>query len=268
MRKTVLDFYKMKQEKEKITMLTAYDYVSARLVDEAGTDIILVGDSLGMVMLGYQDTLSVTMEDMIRHCQAVARGAKTAFLVGDMPFLSFSVSVEKAVENAGRFIREGHMQAVKLEGGRERKAAIEAILDAGIAVMGHLGLTPQYIHRFGGFKVQGKTQEAAKRILEDAKLLADLGVFSIVLESVPWQLAKKITESVDVPTIGIGAGPYCDGQVLVFHDVLGLFPGFKPRFVKQYGQFYAPMLDALKKYNEEVKKSLFPTIEEHSYSSE
>ena len=242
-------------------MLTAYDYPSALAVDNAGTDIILVGDSLGMVVLGYETTLPVTMDDMLHHCKAVARGAKYALLVGDMPFMSYQISVEEAVRNAGRFLQEAHMDAVKLEGGRERVETIRAIVRAGIPVMGHIGLTPQSVHQLGGFRAQGKTAAAAKRLVEDALILQDTGVFSLVLESVPGRLAALISEKLEIPTIGIGAGAGCDGQVLVFHDLLGLFDRFTPRFVKQYTHLHATIAEALAAYNDDVRNRRFPAAE-------
>ena len=264
-KKTIIDFMTMKREGKKITMLTAYDYPMAFLVDQAGIDMILVGDSLGMTVLGHRTTIPVTMDDMIRHAQAVTRAVKQAFVIGDMPFLSYQVSDEEAVKNAGRFIQEGGCEAVKIEGGRERRSTIEHILDAGIPVMGHLGLTPQSIHKLGGYRVQGKDQKLAQRIIEDAHLLAELGVFSIVLEAVPWQLAKKITDEVNIPTIGIGAGPYCDGQVLVIHDLLGFVPGdFKPKFVKRYANLNEIILKAVSQYKKDVEEGKFPTLD-YSY---
>ncbi len=250
-----------KRRGEPITMLTAYDYPSAVAVDRAGVDVILVGDSLGMVVLGYDTTLPVTMDDMIHHCKAVARGAHYPLLVGDMPFMSYQVSVEEAVRNAGRFLQEGGMDAVKLEGGRERIETIRAIVSAGIPVMGHIGLTPQSVNQLGGFRAQGKTAAAAKRLLDDALALQDAGVFSIVLESVPGKLAALISEKLDVPTIGIGAGVGCDGQVLVFHDLLGLFDRFTPRFVKQYAQLHEVIDSALREYVDDVLNRRFPAAE-------
>ncbi len=255
---TVRTLRAKKRRGEPITMLTAYDYPSALAVDSAGTDIILVGDSLGMVVLGYDTTLPVTMEDMLHHCKAVARGAKYALLVGDMPFMSYQVSVEEAVRNAGRFLQEAGMDAVKLEGGRERLETIRAIIAAGIPVMGHIGLTPQSVHQLGGFRAQGKTAAAAKRLVEDALALQEAGVFSIVLESVPGKLAALISQKLEVPTIGIGAGVGCDGQVLVFHDVLGLFDRFTPRFVKQYAHLHTVIAEALRAYNDDVVARRFP----------
>ncbi len=250
-----------KRRGEPITMLTAYDYPSAVAVDRAGVDVILVGDSLGMVVLGYDTTLPVTMDDMIHHCKAVARGAHYPLLVGDMPFMSYQVSVEEAVRNAGRFLQEGGMDAVKLEGGRERIETIRAIVSAGIPVMGHIGLTPQSVNQLGGFRAQGKTAAAAKRLIDDALALQDAGVFSIVLESVPGKLAALISEKLDVPTIGIGAGVGCDGQVLVFHDLLGLFDRFTPRFVKQYAQLHEVIDSALREYVDDVLNRRFPAAE-------
>ncbi len=258
---TVRTLRAKKRRGEPITMLTAYDYPSAVAVDRAGVDVILVGDSLGMVVLGYDTTLPVTMDDMIHHCKAVARGAHYPLLVGDMPFMSYQVSVEEAVRNAGRFLQEGGMDAVKLEGGRERIETIRAIVSAGIPVMGHIGLTPQSVNQLGGFRAQGKTAAAAKRLLDDALALQDAGVFSIVLESVPGKLAALISEKLDVPTIGIGAGVGCDGQVLVFHDLLGLFDRFTPRFVKQYAQLHEVIDSALREYVDDVLSRRFPAAE-------
>ncbi len=247
-----------KAKQEKISMLTSYDYSTAGLVDQAGLDMILVGDSLGMVVLGYENTLAVTMDDMVHHTRAVVRGTKNAMVVADMPFLSYHVSTKEAVRNAGRFIQEGGAQAVKLEGGVERVEAVKAILDAQIPVMGHIGLTPQSVNQFGGFKVQGKDLETARKLLRDAQALDKAGVFSIVLECVPSALAKKITEEVSVPTIGIGAGPYCDGQVLVINDMLGMFSGFVPKFVKKYVDLQPLIMEALKAYKKEVEEGSFP----------
>jgi 3-methyl-2-oxobutanoate hydroxymethyltransferase len=252
-----------KQNGEIITMLTAYDYPTALAIDQAGIDVILVGDSLGMVVLGYPNTLPVTMEDMLHHCKAVARGAQYALLVGDMPFMSYQVSTSEAVRNAGRFLQEAGMDAVKLEGGRERLETIRAIRDAGIPVMGHLGLTPQSVHQLGGFRPQGREAAAAQRLLEDALLLQEAGCFSIVLESLPARLARLISERLEIPTIGIGAGVGCDGQVLVTHDLLGLFERFTPRFVKKYADLHAEMARAFTAYRLDVEDRLFPA-EEHS----
>jgi len=250
--------------KRKITMVTAYDYVTARWVDKSNVDMILVGDSLAMVMLGHDDTLSVTMEEMLHHTRAVARGAKRALIVGDMPFMSYQVSVEQAVTNAGRFLKEAGAQAVKLEGGAAVVRQIRAIVDAGIPVQGHIGLTPQSIAQLGGFRVQGKTADAAKRLLDDAMALADAGCFSIVLEAIPAPIAEIITERVHVPTIGIGAGAGCDGQVLVIHDMVGLYDRITPRFVKKYEDLGSRMLDALNKFHDEVQRGIFPA-DEHSF---
>ena len=254
-------FREKKERGEPITMLTAYDYPTATAMDQAGVDSILVGDSLGMVVLGYENTLPVTMEEMLHHCRAVARGAKIALLVGDMPFMSYQVSVEEAVRNAGRFLQQGNMNAVKLEGGRERADAIRAITGAGIPVMGHLGLTPQSVHQLGGFRAQGKTAAAARRLLEDALLLEEAGCFSLVLESVPARLAELVSGHIQIPTIGIGAGIGCDGQVLVTHDLLGLFDRFTPKFVKKYANLHAEMQRAFSEYIEDVQTKAFPAAE-------
>ncbi|MDD3023065.1 MAG: 3-methyl-2-oxobutanoate hydroxymethyltransferase [Syntrophomonadaceae bacterium] len=254
-----------KLKNEKITMLTAYDYSLAAMVDEAGIDMILVGDSLGNVVLGYENTLSVTMNDMIHHSRAVARAARNAMVVGDMPFLSYHVSVKEAVRNAGRFIQEGGCQAVKLEGGAERVNTIKAILDAQIPVVGHIGLTPQSVNQFGGFKIQGKDLESAKKLVNDAKALESSGAFCVVLEGVPTVLAKKVTEEISIPTIGIGAGQYCDGQVLVINDMLGMFKGHIPKFVKKFTNLEPLIMEALKGYKSEVEAGTFPA-EEHGYT--
>jgi len=256
---TAATFRQKKERREPITMLTAYDYPTALAEDQAGVDSILVGDSLGMVVLGYPNTLPVTMEDMIHHSKAVSRGAKFALLIGDMPFLSYQVSTQEAVRNAGRFLQEAGMDAVKLEGGRERVEAIRAIVSAGIPVMGHLGLTPQSVNQLGGFKPQGKTASAAKRLLEDAMLLEQAGCFGIVLESVPAKLAELISQKISIPTIGIGAGVGCDGQVLVTHDLLGLFDRFTPKFDKKYADFHDEMQRAFSEYIEDVQTKHFPT---------
>lgn len=255
---TTLTFRQKKERGEPITMLTAYDYPTALAMDQAGVDAILVGDSLGMVVLGYENTLPVTMEEMLHHARAVSRGAKSALLIGDMPFLSYQISVEDALRNAGRFLQQGGMDAVKLEGGRERAETIRAIVAAGIPVMGHLGLTPQSIHQLGGFRAQGKTASAAKRLLEDALLLEDAGCFSLVLESVPARLAEFVSRRVSIPTIGIGAGAGTDGQVLVTHDLLGLFDRFTPKFVKKYANLHAEMHKAFMAYIAEVQGKQFP----------
>ncbi|MBN1956108.1 MAG: 3-methyl-2-oxobutanoate hydroxymethyltransferase [Anaerolineae bacterium] len=254
----------LRQKKEKgqsITMLTAYDYLTARAVDQAGIDAILVGDSLGMVMLGYENTLPVTMDDMLHHCRAVARGAQYALLVGDMPFMSYQVSVEQAVGNAGRFLQEAGMDAIKLEGGRERADAVRAIVAAGIPVMGHLGLTPQSVHQLGGFSPQGRQAAAARHLLEDARILEQAGCFSLVLESVPAQLAELVSRRLAMPTIGIGAGLGCDGQVLVTHDLLGLYDRFTPKFVKQYARLHDEILRAFAAFQEDVAARAFPAPE-------
>ncbi len=265
---TTRTFRQKKQRGEPITMLTAYDFMTARAVDQAGVDCILVGDSLGMVVLGYPNTLPVTMEDMLHHCKAVARGASTALLVGDMPFMSYQISVPEAVRNAGRFLQEAGMEGVKLEGGRERAEAVRQIVAAGIPVMGHLGLTPQSIAQFGGFVPQGKTAGAARRLIEDAQILQDAGCFSIVLESVPAQLAELISQQLDIPTIGIGAGVGCDGQVLVIHDLLGLFDRFTPKFVKQYRTLHRDIVAALAEYKAEVEARAFPGVEQSIFMDE
>jgi 3-methyl-2-oxobutanoate hydroxymethyltransferase len=252
----------LRQKKElgaPISMLTAYDYPTALAEDKAGIDVILVGDSLAMVVLGYQNTLPVTMDEMLHHCRAVARGARYALLIGDMPFMSFQISTEEAVRNAGRFLQQGGMEAVKLEGGRERLEAVRAITGAGIPVMGHLGLTPQSVNQLGGFRPQGKTAVAARRLLEDAMLLEEAGCFSLVLESVPARLAHVVTSRLSIPTIGIGAGIECDGQVLVTHDLLGLFDRFTPKFVKKYADFHGDMQRAFTEFIDDVQGRAFPT---------
>lgn len=260
---TVLSFQEKKARRQPITVLTGYDYATAIALDKAGLDSILVGDSLGMVVLGYENTLPVSMDEMIHHCRAVARGARYALLIGDMPFLSYQVSEEEAVRNAGRFLQEGGMDAVKLEGGRERVGAVQAIVHAGIPVMGHLGLTPQSIHALGGYRTQGKTADAAERLVADALALEEAGCFSIVLESVPARLARWVSERLAIPTIGIGAGAGCDGQVLVTHDLLGLFDRFTPRFVKKYADLQTEMASAFTAYKQDVESGAFPA-EEHS----
>ena len=264
MKNTVATFQKMKNEGTKISMLTAYDYSTAKLVDAAGINSILVGDSLGMVMLGYEDTLSVTREDMIHHTAAVARGAKDALVIGDMPFMSYEVSVEQAVTNAGRLMKEGRANAVKLEGGVRVAEQIKAITKAGIPVCAHIGLTPQSVNAFGGFKVQGKTEEGAQQMIEDALAIQEAGAFAVVLECVPAKLAALISEKLTIPTIGIGAGAGCDGQVLVYQDMLALFSDFKPKFVKHFGNIGPQMTAAFKAYDEEVKAGTFPA-EEHTF---
>lgn len=264
MKNTVVTFKQAKEKGEKLTMLTAYDYSTAKLIDEAGINAILVGDSLGMVVLGYEDTLSVTMEDMIHHSAAVSRGIKDTLLITDMPFMSYQTSVYDAVVNAGRLMKEGRAGAVKLEGGAEFAEHISAIVKASIPVMGHIGLTPQSVNAFGGFKVQGKTNEAAQKLIDDAKALEKAGVFAIVVECVPAELGKAITEAVSVPVIGIGAGKYCDGQVLVYQDMLAMYDKMKPKFVKAYANIGEQMIEAFKAYDSEVKSGAFPT-DEHSF---
>lgn len=261
MKNTVVTIREAKERGEKVTMLTAYDYSMAKLIDEAGINMILVGDSLGMVMLGYEDTLSVTMEDMIHHTSAVARGAKQALVVADMPFMSYQTSVYDAVVNAGRLMKEGRAQAVKLEGGREFADHIRAITAASIPVVAHLGLTPQSLNAFGGFKVQGKSEAAARKLLEDAQIVEEAGAVAVVLECVPAKLAKLVTEKLHVPTIGIGAGADCDGQVLVYQDMLSMFGDFKPKFVKRFGGVGSVMKEAFQNYSDEVKAGTFPAPE-------
>lgn len=264
MKNTVVTFRNAKRNNEKITMLTAYDYSMAKLIDESGINGILVGDSLGMVCLGYEDTLSVTMEDIIHHTKAVARGVKNALIVADMPFMSYQTSVYDAVVNAGRLIKEGRAQCVKLEGGLEVCDKIEAIVKASIPVMAHIGLTPQSVNAFGGFKVQGKDEEAARRLIEEAKAVEKAGAFAVVLECVPEKLSRLITESISIPTIGIGAGVNCDGQILVYQDMLGLFSDFTPKFVKKYANLGDEMKKAFASYINDVKDCSFPG-EEHSF---
>lgn len=259
---TLLD---MKRRGEKIAMLTAYDYQTAIVEDRAGVEVILVGDSLGMVVLGYENTIPVTVDEVVHHTKAVGRAKPRALLVGDLPFMSYQAGVEDAVRNAGRLVKEGGAEGVKLEGGRRMAAAIRAVLDADIPVMGHVGLTPQSVHRFGGYKVQGKDPQSADRLVEDAKFLDEAGCFSIVLEGIPTPLARRITEAVAIPTIGIGAGPHCDGQVLVVNDMLGMMENFSPKFVKRYGEFGKLMGKAFSEYIAEVKEGKFPSRDE-SYS--
>ena len=262
---TVKSFQDAKDGNRKITMLTAYDYSMAKMVDEAGIDAILIGDSLGMVFQGNDSTLPVTVDDIIYHTRAVVRGAKRALIVSDMPFMSYHVSPEEAVRNAGRLVKEGGAHAVKLEGGVKYAKVIEAIVDAQIPVMGHIGLTPQSVNAFGGFKVQGKDEAAARQIIEDAKAIEKAGVFAITLEGIPAKLAKMVTEAVSVPTIGIGAGRDCDGQVLVINDMLGMFSDFVPKFVNQYAKLNIDINSALKAYIEEVGNGSFPT-DSHTFS--
>ena len=265
MKNTVSTFREQKAKGEKISMLTAYDYSTAKLTDEASINGILVGDSLGMVVLGYEDTLPVTMEDMIHHTAAVCRGAKNTLVVGDMPFMSYQVSVEEAVYNAGRLMKEGRCQAVKLEGGASVCPQIRAITNASIPVMAHIGLTPQSINAFGGFKVQGKSEEAAKKLLEDAKAVEEAGAFAVVLECVPAKLAELISKSISIPTIGIGAGAGCDGQILVYQDMLGLFSDFTPKFVKKYANVGEMMTQAFRDYIADVQEGSFPAPE-HTFA--
>ena len=261
---TPVDVQAMKREGKRIAMLTAYDYPTALLEDRAGIEIILVGDSLGMTVLGYENTVPVTMEEMIHHTKAVSRGAKVALIIGDMPFMSYNASEREAILNAGRFMKEGGADAVKLEGGASVKETVRAIVKAGIPVMGHIGLTPQTISMLGGFKVQGKDARAAQKIIDDALSLEDAGAFSVLLEAVPAPIAKRVTERLNVPTIGIGAGVHCDGQVLVVHDMLGLFDRFTPKFAKRYVNLSELMLKAFDSYREEVLKGTFPT-DQHSF---
>jgi len=263
---TVLDVQRYKDEGRRFAMLTAYDYLSARILDEAGIPILLVGDSLGMVMLGHSTTLPVTMDDMLVHAKAVSRGARQALLVGDMPFMSYQVSPEEGVRNAGRFIQEGGMHAVKLEGGGPAIEITRRLTESGVPVMGHLGLTPQSVHAMGGFKVQGKSDAQAARIISDALALEEAGAFSIVLEGMPSKLAASLTQKLRIPTIGIGAGPGTDGQVLVFHDMLGLTTGKAPKFVKRYANLAEVITRAASEYAEDVRTGKFPGPE-HEYST-
>lgn len=264
MKKTVTTLQQQKLEGRKISMLTCYDYTTACLMEAAGVDTVLIGDSLGMTMLGYDDTLPVTMEDMIHHTRAVSRGLKNTFLIADMPFLSYQTSIYDAVLNAGRLMKEGHAQAVKLEGGAKVCEQIEAITKADIPVVAHLGLTPQSVNAFGGFKVQGKNKAQAKQILEDALAVEKAGAFMVVLECIPEKLATLITKRLTIPTIGIGAGAGCDGQVLVYQDMLGMFEGIKPKFVKQFAQIGKEMKDAFSAYDKAVKGGSYPA-KEHSF---
>ena len=265
MRVTINDVKEMKQRKEKIPMLTAYDYVTAKMVDEAGVPLILVGDSLGMVMLGYESTIAVTMEEMIHHTKAVVKGAKKALIIGDMPFMTYHGSVSDALHNAARFIQEGGAQAVKLEGGDVVAEQVRRLVDCGIPVMGHIGVTPQSQHQLGGFKARGKVIEEAKKLLSDARILEEAGVFAIVLECTPAPLSELITQKLTIPTIGIGAGPDCDGQVQVISDMLGLYTDFVPRHAKQYARLAGEIKIAVSSYISEVKSVSFPTME-HSFT--
>lgn len=254
---TVKTIIERKRKKEKISALTAYDYSSALIVDNAGIDIILVGDSLGNTILGYETTLPVTMEDMLHHVKAVARGRKRSLLIADMPYMSFHINREETVKNASLFMREG-AEGVKIEGGKKRVDMVKALLDAEIPVMGHIGLTPQSVHVFGGYRVQGKEFESAKALIDDAIALEEAGVFSIVLESIPSEISKIITKTLKIPTIGIGAGPYCDGQILVFHDLLGLTPGYLPKFVRKYADLQRVIDSSVKSYIDDIRKGKFP----------
>lgn len=264
MKNTVVTFKEAKERNEKLTMLTAYDYSTAKLIDSCGINGILVGDSLGMVCLGYEDTLSVTMEDMIHHTKAVSRGGTNTLIVADMPFMSYQTSTYDAVVNAGRLIKEGRAHAVKLEGGVDVFNQIQSIVNSSIPVMGHIGLTPQSVNAFGGFKVQGRDELAAKKLIEDALAVEDAGAFAVVLEGVPSKLASLITKKLNIPTIGIGAGAGCDGQVLVYQDMLGMFSDFTPKFVKKYENIGEKMKNAFSNYIDEVKTEVFPS-EEHSF---
>ena len=262
---TIASLMEKKGKGQKITMITAYDYPTARLVDEAGIDTVLVGDSMGMVMLGYDSTVPVTMDDMIHHCKAVRRGVKSAFILGDMPFMSYQISVEKAIENAGRFIKEAGCDCVKLEGGSEMAPVTKAIVQAGVPVCAHIGLTPQTATMLSGFKVQGKDAESARKLMEAAKDFERAGAFMIVMECIPDLLAAKITKELKIPTIGIGAGKNCDGQVLVYHDVVGLFERFTPKFVKQYINLSPKIKEAISQYKTDVETGVFPGPE-HTFS--
>lgn len=264
MKNTIVTFKESKESNEKLTMLTAYDYSTAKLIDSCGINGILVGDSLGMVCLGYEDTLSVTMEDMIHHTKAVSRGCTNTLIVADMPFMSYQTSTYDAVVNAGRLIKEGRAHAIKLEGGVEVFKQIQSIVNSSIPVMGHIGLTPQSVNAFGGFKVQGRDELAAKKLIEDALAVEDAGAFAVVLEGVPSKLASLITKKLNIPTIGIGAGASCDGQVLVYQDMLGMFSDFTPKFVKKYENIGEKMKNAFSNYIDEVKTEVFPS-EEHSF---
>ena len=262
---TILDIQQAKDDKRKLTMVTAYDYPFGLLADEAGIDIVLVGDSLGMVVMGLEGTVEVTMENMIHHIRAVSRGCKNPFIVGDMPFMSYNTSVRDAIINAGRLMKKGGCESIKLEGGVDFAPTVAAIVKAGIPVQGHIGLTPQTVSALGGFKMQGRDAAAARQIIDDAKALEDAGVFSMILEAVPAPLGKLVADAVKVPVIGIGAGPDVDGQVLVTHDMIGLFDRFIPKFVKQYAHIRKNILDALTEYKEEVREVKFPALE-HSFT--
>ncbi|GBE41221.1 3-methyl-2-oxobutanoate hydroxymethyltransferase [bacterium BMS3Bbin09] len=259
---TVQDFLNKKKNGSKITMLTAYDYPFAQIVDAAGIDSILVGDSLGMVVQGHENTLPVTMDEMIYHTKMVTRAVKNAMVIGDMPFMSYQTGIYDAVRNAGRFLKEAGAAAVKLEGGAESAEQIKAMSKSDIPVMAHIGLTPQSIHRTGGYKVQGKSDEAAKRLIEEARIVENAGAFALLMEAIPMELARTITEELTIPTIGIGAGPYCNGQILVLHDVIGLFERFLPKFAKQYTNLKTEALNAIITYREEIEKGVFPSEDE------
>lgn len=259
---TIQDFLKKKKEGKKITMLTAYDYPFAQIVDAAGIDAILVGDTLGMVVQGHENTLPVTMDEMIYHTKMVTRAVKNAMVIGDMPFMSYQTGTSDAIRNAGRFLKEAGATAIKLEAGAEAAEQIRAMSKADIPVMAHIGLTPQSIHRMGGYKVQGKSDEAAKRLIEEAHIVEDAGAFSLLMEAMPIELTRTITEELTIPTIGIGAGPHCDGQILVLHDVIGLFERFLPKFAKQYTNLKAEALKAITTYREEIEKGVFPSEDE------
>lgn len=261
---TIQDLLKKKTEQKKITMLTAYDYPFAKIIDEAGIDAIIVGDSVAMVVQGLENTLPVTMDEMIYHTKIVARAVKNAMVIGDLPFMSYQISIEEAVRNAGKFLKEAGASGVKIEGGAEIAEHIRAMTKADIPVMAHIGLTPQSIHRMGGYKIQGRTEEAAKRLIEEAHIAENAGAFSVLLEAIPMGLAQQITKELRIPTIGIGAGPYCDGQVLVLHDAIGLFERFLPKFAKRYVNLKDEALKAIKTYREEVEKGIFPS-EGHSF---
>ncbi|MCD4693266.1 MAG: 3-methyl-2-oxobutanoate hydroxymethyltransferase [Calditrichales bacterium] len=261
---TVPEIVNMKKQGEKITALTAYDVLMAQILDDSGIDIILVGDSAGMVMSGYENTLAVTMEEMLFYCKSVRRGVKRALLIADMPFLSYQTSIEEAIKNAGRFLQEAGMEAVKIEGGKAVKDIVKKLVGFGVPVMGHIGLTPQSIHQFGGYGLRGKDDQIAKQLLEDAFILQEAGAFSIVLEKIPSALAKEITNTLDIPTIGIGAGKDCDGQILVSHDMLGLYEKFKPKFVRHYAELGKSMREAFNNYINDVKNTKFPS-EDESY---
>lgn len=259
---TTTKLQEMKKANKKITMLTAYDYSMAKILDNAGIDILLVGDSLSMVMLGNKNTLPVSMDEMVSFTKAVTKGTTNALVVADMPFLSYKVDLKDAVYNAGRLIKDGGAQAVKVEGGEYIAKTILAMIHADIPVMGHIGLTPQAIHQMGGYKIQGKNPPSAEKLIEDAKLLEEIGIFALVLECIPYELAKEITEAIDIPTMGIGAGPYCDGQVSVIHDILGLYEEIRPKFVRKYANLTSVITKAVNKYTKDVQEGKFPTLEE------